>query len=282
LHEADTLSAAAIREGLPTCTIGQHVVYYETIDSTNRVAKELGRAGAPEGTLVIAEAQTSGRGRLNRQWLAPPGSSLLMSLLFRPTMAPLQAARLTMVCSLAVADAIEATTPLHAALKWPNDILLGDKKAGGILTELGLRDERLEFVVVGIGLNVNVAFCQEAPAYPPDAAPDTSQASLGALAEQSTSILQEVGRAMPRLPLLRHFLAQVERRYLALRAGWLPNQEWSRRLATLGQVVTVAAPDGALTGLAEGVDADGALLIRLADCSVVRVLAGDVTIRPAT
>jgi len=287
LFERDVLNAAAIREGLPTRFVGQHVVYFETIDSTNRVAKELGRGGAPDGTLVIAEAQTSGRGRLGRQWLAPPGSSLLLSLLFRPGAAArgaphhLPAAHLTMLCALAAGDAIEQTAHFSARLKWPNDLLLGGKKVGGILTELGFQDDELDFVVVGLGLNVNVDFGQAGQAHPPDAAPDTSQASLSALAGRSTSLLQESGRWTPRRPLLQCFLARVEQRYLAWRAGWLPHAEWRQRLATLGQQVTVTAPDGVVVGLAEDVDADGALLVRAPDGHLVRVLAGDVTLRAA-
>lgn len=288
MFEHDILSDEAIREGLPTRFVGQHVVHFETIDSTNRVAKALGRDGAPDGTLVIAEAQTEGRGRLGRQWLAPPGSSLLLSLLFRSAVhargLPLhvQAAHLTMICSLAVTDAIDHTAHLRARLKWPNDILLGHKKAGGILTELVFQDDGLDFVVVGIGLNVNVDFRQANEAYPPDAAPDTSQASLTALTERSTSLLLESGQRASRRPLLQRLLTQVEHRYLAWRAGWLPHEEWRERLATLGQQVTVTAPDRIVVGLAEDVDTDGALLVRVADGSLVRVLSGDVTLRTAS
>lgn len=279
MPEEDKLSIETIRRNLPTGFVGQRVIYYETIDSTNRVAKELARGGAPEGTLVIAEAQTGGRGRLKRQWLSPPGSSLLVSLLFRPKLAPLQAARVTMLCSLAIADAIEQTTPLQARLKWPNDILVQGKKAGGILTELGVHKDRLDFVVVGIGLNVNIAFQDESPVFALDAAPDTSQASLSALADRSTSLLAATGQKVPRLPLLQRFLAQAEVRYLALQAGWRPNDEWSERLATLGQEVAITTPDEVIAGLAEGVDADGALLVRQAGGKLVRIIAGDVTLR---
>ena len=279
MPEEDTLSIEAIRNGLLTHFVGQNIVYFETIDSTNRVAKELAHDGVPEGALVIANAQTGGRGRLNRQWLSPPGDSLLMSLIFRPELTPLQAARITMICSLSIADAIERVTPLNVRIKWPNDILVQGRKTGGILTELGLQKDRLDFIVVGIGLNVNVIFRDESPAFPLDAAPDTSQASLAVLADRSTSLLVETGHRIPRIPLLRQFLAQVEKRYLSLKKGWIPNKEWGQRLATLNCEVTVTTPDKIITGWAEEVDADGALLVRLADRTVVRIIAGDVTLR---
>lgn len=280
--EEDTLSVEAIRAGLRTHFVGQNIVYFETIDSTNRVAKELARDGAPEGTLVIADAQTGGRGRLNRQWLSPPGSSLLMSLILRPQLTPLQAARVTMICSLSIADAIEQTTPLHVHLKWPNDVLIQGRKTSGILTELGFQSDQLDYVAVGIGLNVNVTFQGESPPFPTDAVSDTSQASLTAFADRGTSLLIETGYRVPRLPLLRQFLVLLERRYLSLKEGWLPNHEWGQRLSTLGSEVTVRMPDKVITGWAESVDADGALLVRLADRSLVRIIAGDVTLRTAT
>ena len=134
----DSLSAKAIVEGLDTQFVGRNPVYLPTVGSTNDEARRLAQAGAPEGTLVIADCQTAGRGRLDRRWEAPPGSSLLLSLLFRPPLAPHQVQQLTMVCGLAVVDAIEAATGLRAGLKWPNDVLIGEAKAGGILTEIVL------------------------------------------------------------------------------------------------------------------------------------------------
>ena len=158
VNDKDIPNVGNICSNLRTKFIGRNVSYFESVDSTNRVAKEMAKDGAPEGTLVIADSQTAGRGRLNRQWLAPPGSGLLMSLIFRPQLAPAQAARVTMISSLAVVDSIEHTTPLRAQVKWPNDIVIRGRKAGGILTELGLNKQLLDFVVVGIGLNVNVDF----------------------------------------------------------------------------------------------------------------------------
>ena len=277
---ADTLDPNGIRRDLPTHFVGRNVVLFAATDSTNLRAKELAHADAPDGTLVIADCQTSGRGRLSRQWLAPPGTSLLLSLILRPTLAPTQAARITMVCALAMADAIEAVAALPVRLKWPNDLLINGHKVGGILTELGLDDDQVGFAVVGIGLNVNVDFGAETTTYAPDEAPDTSQASVSSLTATATSLSRELGRDVSRLKLLQQFLINVEARYEALQRGHTPVQEWSRRLETLGRAVTVTDAGEAITGCAEGVDADGALLLRRPDGQLVVIRAGDVTLRP--
>jgi BirA family biotin operon repressor/biotin-[acetyl-CoA-carboxylase] ligase len=278
----DVLDGDEIKRGLPTLIVGQNVAYFASIDSTNTRAKELARAGAPDGTLVIAESQTGGRGRLSRQWLARPGTSLLMSLILHPPLAPTQAARTTMICSLGLADAIEAVTPLRVRLKWPNDLLINGRKIGGILTEVGLRGNVLDFTVVGIGLNVNVDFGSESIAHTPDRAPDTSQASLAALIGTGTSLRTELGHDVSRTGVLRQFLINVEARYQALRGGWEPVQDWSHRLETLGRLVTVTDANETTTGWAEGVDEDGALLVRQLDGQVIVVHAGDVSLRSPT
>jgi len=256
------LSTESIKRGLKTDLIGQSIAYYSFIGSTNEVLKELAAQGAPEGTLVIADEQTAGRGRLGRKWLAPPGTSLLMSLLFRPDLAPDQAQRLTTICSLATADAIEGLTGLPAGLKWPNDICIRGRKAGGILTESGTTGGRLDYVIVGMGLNVNLAV-----------------SALPELSGIATSLFQELGREVSRLELLWKILAGIEMRYESLRRGKSPHEEWAARLINLGRQVQVTTPRGVLAGWAEGVDADGALILRTSDGQRQRILAGDVTLR---
>ncbi len=259
----EALTAERILAGLETAFVGRSLEYWPEIESTNARARHLAEVGAPEGTLVITDHQTAGRGRLGRQWIAPAGSSLLMSLLFRPEVAPAQVQRLTMICGLAAVDAVASETGLKAGLKWPNDILVGGAKAGGILTEVGLRGDRVDYAVVGIGLNVNL---------------DPAQLPRDLLME-ATSLAHVLGEAVPRLPLLRALLQAVENRYLALQSGHSPQAEWAARLVTLGQAVTVALGDGVVQGVAEGVDADGGLLVRSADGCLRTVLAGDVTLR---
>lgn len=259
-----------IESVLTTRIFGHNLVFLPRTTSTNDVARDLAVHGAPEGTVVVADEQTTGRGRMGRRWLASPGTCLLCSILFRPTMPPTQVAQLTMLCSLAAADALEHIAGLHVDLKWPNDLIVKIpnpqsitwKKLAGILTETGAWGSGLEFAIVGIGINVNVA-PEELPALAPDA----------------TSILAETGRATDRAVLLAALLAGVEQRYEALQAGANPQPEWAARLATLGQPVQAITPDKVLTGVAESVDEGGALLLRTSDGALHRLLAGDVTLR---
>lgn len=185
-----------------------------------------------------------------------------MTLLLRPHLRPVQAQRLTMICSLAVCDAIAQVAGIEAQVKWPNDVLIDSRKVCGILTELSVLGEQIEYALVGIGINVNV---------------DLSQAP--SLMTPATSLLVELGRPVSRLDLLVELLSSIERRYLVLSEGQSFHGEWTRRLANIGQEVVAASGDERWRGLATGVDEDGALLIRLADGSVQRVLAGDVTLR---
>jgi BirA family biotin operon repressor/biotin-[acetyl-CoA-carboxylase] ligase len=168
-----------------------------------------------------------------------------------------------MLCSLAAADAVGEATGLRPALKWPNDLLLEGRKLAGLLTEVGFEGETLAWVVVGMGLNVNVDFASQAPE----------------LTDRAISLVMALGQPVSRLPLLQSYLSEVERRYVALRAGHSPHQEWAARLATLGQHVTIQASDGVYQGRAESVDEAGALLLRRPDGQIMRVLSGDVTLR---
>lgn len=262
LPATEHYTEANIRLALATVSFGHPAVFLPVIGSTNDEARRLARAGAAEGTVVVADYQTRGRGRLDRQWEAPVGSSLLVSLIFRPQLSPWQVQRVTMVCGLAAVDALQQVG-LHADLKWPNDIVHGDAKLGGILTELGTSGDQVDWVVVGIGLNVNV---------------DAAQLPTGLLAP-ATSVSQVLGRCVPRLPLLRALLEFTERRYAGLCTGHSPHDAWAARLVTLGREVAVTDSDGTLEGLAVGVDENGGLQVRVADGSLRTVMAGDATLR---
>jgi len=259
----EPITTQALQEALGTRYVGRSAECHDEIGSTNARAAEWARAGAPDGALVCAEVQTAGRGRLDRRWHAPRGSSLLMSLILRPPLAPRQSQRMTMIVSLAAVEAIHRVAGLAARVKWPNDVYLAEHKVGGILTELGVRGETLAHVVVGLGLNVNL---------------DVS--ALPEVATPATSLSAALGRPVARLPLLAAILDGVERRYDRLRAGWSPAEEWREHLLTVGRRVTVRGGEGeTLEGLAEGVDADGALLVRDAGGTLHRIHAGDVTLR---
>jgi BirA family biotin operon repressor/biotin-[acetyl-CoA-carboxylase] ligase len=259
----EDLSVEGIQAGLGTEFVGRNTIYLAETGSTNEDARRVAQEGAPDGTVVITDHQTSGRGRLERRWEAPPGCCLLLSLVFRPELAAHQVQRLTIICGLAVADAVESETGLRVELKWPNDVVLDGAKVAGILTEIGWTGQRLDYVIVGIGLNVNL---------------DPRQLP-GDLLMAATSLSHVLGSQVARLPLLQALLRAVERRYLALKAGHSPHAEWAGRLATLGKPIVVSGAGTILNGVAEGVNADGALLVRLADGRLETVLAGDISLR---
>ncbi len=253
--------------------LGREVRYYSQIGSTNEVAAEAAREGESEGIVFLADYQTAGRGRLSRRWVAPAGSSLLFSILFRPpTPCQESASRVQMVSGLGLMSAVQRLTPVEPLLKWPNDLVVpvpslpgGWGKLAGMLSEVvvGCESEP-EAMVVGIGLNVNV---------PPTLLVD--------LAPNATSLMALLGHPVDRAALLDGILQEIERGYEALRRGVDPWPRWRESIAWLGQPVIVHMAGRELTGTAVDVDPSGALLLRLSSGEVVRLLAGDVRLRLA-
>ncbi len=240
--------------------VGRRVVYLVSANSTNDAAKDLARRRAPEGTLVLAEEQTSGKGRLGRTWTSPAGSSILLSIILRPSATRL--AKLTMMASLAAARAGERSTGLPAFVKWPNDVIIGGKKAGGILIEAELSGRVPRFAVVGIGLNVNL-----------------DVRAVSEIPETATSVSMELGREFSRQDLLLSLLDELETAYAALKSGISIERDWRARLETLGRWVRVTRMIGPpLEGRAEDVDAQGRLLLRLSDSSLETLSEGDVSL----
>lgn len=224
------------------------------------IAKEAARKGAAEGTIIVADEQTEGKGRLQRQWLSPPGCGIALSVILRPSLAQLRG--LTMVASLATLHAVEDSTGLKAAIKWPNDVLVAGKKICGILIDSELQGERVSWAVIGLGLNVNF--------------------DPGAYAEVrsiATSLSAELGQEVSRVEVLRNLLEQLEKYYVALRLGQSLHKEWRARLDTLGRWVRVGMADRVEEGQACGVDDDGSLILKRTDGSLVSIVAGDVTLR---
>lgn len=263
------LTPDLIQRALPTTTIGRAVEYYAQLGSTNALVRQRARAGQPEGLVVLADEQTAGRGRLGRSWAAPPGSSLLCSVLLRPAwLAPTDAFLLTMLAGVALCDAVEQLAPLHARLKWPNDLLLptanGLRKTAGVLSELELAGDTIGWAVLGMGINVS---------WSPQGLVDGRD-----LATQATSVSAALGSPVERLALLRALLVQLDHGYTALRQGQRSAlfEQWRGRLATLGQPVHVHLPAGELRGIAEEVEPSGALRVRDQEGVLHTVVAGDV------
>ena len=245
---------------LDTRFVGQHIIYYRSLPSTMEEARKVGWHGAEEGTVVIAEEQTAGRGRRQRMWISPQGG-IALSIILRPSVQHLP--QMIMLASLAVTAAIEAVTGLKAGIKWPNDVLIGRKKVCGILIENQLRGGNLEFTVVGIGINVNM----DPLVYPE-------------IADIATSLSAEKGQPVSRVELVQKLMVEVEKLYLDLKAGQSLHQRWRERLVILGQMVQITEEGKVEQGVAEDVNLDGSLLLRHSDGSLTRIVAGDVTLRP--
>jgi BirA family biotin operon repressor/biotin-[acetyl-CoA-carboxylase] ligase len=254
-----------IASGLATQYVGRSLICKAVTGSTNTDAAALGRAGASEGTVVLADAQTAGRGRLGRTWVSRPGLNLYLSVLLRPPVPPAVAPQLALVAGLAVAETFESEG-LAASIKWPNDVLLGGRKACGILTELEAEADRVDFVVVGIGVNLNSGHED----FPPE------------LRDKATSARLAGGREVDRARFTARLLERLEVCYGRFRAngfGALAAQ-WERRSALAGREIAVDGAEGRVRGRYGGIDVDGALLIDEENGRGRhrRVLAGDVTI----
>ena len=258
---ADDLTTEAVRDRLQTRVIGRDYQHLQSTHSTQNVVATRGYEGAAEGLTVTADEQSAGRGRFRRSWVSPPGASLLVSILLRPPADVLP--MITMISALAVSRAIRRAAPeLSPEIKWPNDILLGERKACGILVEAARpEDEDNQFAVLGIGVNVNW---------------DT--ASIPEIAETATSLSRETGRVVSRLELLCALLEGLEQLYVSAKTGGNIFQQWRAALVTLGRRVQVSGSDAAFEGVAEDVEPSGALVVR-DDAGLRRVVhAGDVTL----
>ncbi|MEM1058981.1 MAG: biotin--[acetyl-CoA-carboxylase] ligase [Verrucomicrobiota bacterium] len=260
---AEEISARLARTPRARPVDWRPVIFRETA-STNDLALREGQAGAAEGFVALAESQSSGRGRAARAWSSPPGTGLWCSLLLRPEGPPATVTRLTLVAAVALAEALEAVTPgLKVGIKWPNDLLVGGRKLGGILTEAQVEPGGVQFAVVGFGLNVD----RQREDFPPG------------LRGQATSLRIEAGRAPRRAELLVAALLQMERYYRMPFAA--VRELWKARCVTLGQRVEIRSnaenADSPVEAAGEAVDIDerGALLLRGEDGTLRTIEAGD-------
>jgi BirA family biotin operon repressor/biotin-[acetyl-CoA-carboxylase] ligase len=260
----DELNADAIKAGLGRSVFATDVVYHETLDSTNRQAKELASAGAPEGTIVITEEQTAGRGRRGRSWLSPARANLTFSILLRPTLAVDKIFSVTMILALSCLEAVRIRTGLSCMIKWPNDLYAGGKKIAGILTEFASRARRVEWVVLGLGLNVNW--------YPIEGK---------AMSGFATSIQAETGKAVSRNQLLVEILMQFEAYYKDVLSGRTEKvyERWNASSLVLGKQVGIEMDRMKVTGKALRIDQDGALIIQDGEGKEQKIIHGDVSLR---
>lgn len=248
---------------LATRALGRAVNIAEhTLSSTNTVLKELARKGAPHGSVCLCETQTAGRGRLDRSWSSPEGMGIWMSTLIRPNLLPENIPLITFCAALAMTQVVRSLTGTDACIKWPNDVVLRGRKVCGVLLEMGFDAQGDTFVVVGTGLNVRQG------AYPPE------------LADRAIA-LEEVCQPPERHRLIAAYLNALEESIPAVEQGGLSGitKPYHDLSCTIGREVQVLAPAETFTGTAEAIDETGALLVRTADSTLRRVLAGDVSVR---
>jgi BirA family transcriptional regulator, biotin operon repressor / biotin---[acetyl-CoA-carboxylase] ligase len=265
LAEPDVLLADDLLARLgKTKVIGRDIRVFEQTTSTNDVIEKLARDGVREGAVVFAEAQTKGRGRLGRRWISPGRKGLWFSILLRPELRPQEATQLTVASATALRRAIQQQTGLPAEIKWPNDILAGGKKVAGILTELHAELDRVRYVILGIGVDVNLG----AGEFPPE------------LRKLATSLKIESGRTISRAELATVILRELDADYARIGGGGFAKvaDEWEAHCQTIGRNVTIQIGERRLRGRAEALDDDGALLLRTEHGRLERVIGGDVTL----
>ncbi|MCX5856016.1 MAG: biotin--[acetyl-CoA-carboxylase] ligase [Deltaproteobacteria bacterium] len=261
----DSLLPNEIREGLKTNVFGKRdIVYFRDTDSTNIRAEHLAAEGAPEGTVVIAEKQTQGKGRRGRYWFSPSGEGIYASVVLRPRISPHEAPKLTLMASVAVAETILSLTPLRVNIKWPNDILVNGKKLAGILTEISAEMDRIHYVVIGIGVNVNMP-CES---FPSD------------IRNLATSILLETGEVSQRITLLRTYLEWLEMYYEMFSVGGFHPimNRWKQLSDMPGKQIRVDLIDHTHEGVVQDIDEDGFLILKDHEGNLRKIISGDITL----
>jgi BirA family biotin operon repressor/biotin-[acetyl-CoA-carboxylase] ligase len=262
---SDPITADEIREGLCTKVFGKkNIIYLKETDSTNTRAKELAAQGAPEGTLVIAEKQTKGRGRRGRNWFSPSGGGIYCSLILRPAMPPGETPRMTLMTAVVVAETLISLVKLKLRIKWPNDILVNRKKLAGILTEISADMDSVNYIIVGLGLNVNNLF----------------ENSPQDIKKSATSILIETGNRVPRLKFIQNYLKLHEQYYdMFKKNNFEPIMNRWRELADIiGKQIKVDVIGKTHIGEVMDVDNDGVLILKDDQGRLQRIFSGDVTL----
>ncbi len=260
----DMLHPILFKDELSTEVVGKHIFYFEITDSTNEFAKELALKGEVEGTVVVSEHQRSGKGRLGRKWVSKKGKNILFSVIFRPKIPVERVAYLTMICSLAIVSSLKRLFCIDVGIKWPNDIYYKGKKLCGILTEFGAEQGRLNYAVVGAGINVNMN---------PSEFPD--------IRDTATSLCEILGKEIERISLFKEILCEIDKEYLNLKKEQFQDIifRWKSLSTILGRKVCVDTGEKTVKGLAFDFFDDGSLILKRDDGEFEKVFFGDVTLK---
>jgi BirA family biotin operon repressor/biotin-[acetyl-CoA-carboxylase] ligase len=245
--------------------IGRDIRVFQETTSTNDVAERLGRDGVKEGVVIFAESQSKGRGRLGRAWVSTQGKGLWFSVLLRPPLTPQAATQLTIASATALARALRTAAAIGCEIKWPNDILVNERKVCGILTEMSAELDKVNYLVLGIGVNVNF----EESDFPVE------------LRRTATSLAIEADRKFKRAEVAANILRELDRDYSRVCSGKFAQvaDEWEDQCTTIGRQVEIASGKRTILGRAESLDAEGALLVRTQHGHLERIIGGDVTLR---
>jgi BirA family biotin operon repressor/biotin-[acetyl-CoA-carboxylase] ligase len=264
IKSPDLVIPAEIALGLNTSIMGRRILYREEVTSTQDEAGEVARRGAEEGVVVISERQTKGRGRKGRLWASPPREGVYFSTILRPNLRPTQIIQIPLIAGVAVCKAIRRVTPLEPRIKWPNDITIGGKKVGGILAEMSCDIDRVDHIVLGIGVNVNTE-CSLLP-----------EPTRGI----ATSLAEKCGEYVSRVKLVRSLLAEFDALYRTfLLSGFATLRgEWKALDSTVGSWVKVTDGNEEMKGKALDIDGEGFLLVRKENGDVKRIISGDVSL----
>lgn len=249
-----------IKRGLKTSFIGHDIHYFNEVDSTNEVAKYLAEEGAEDGTVVVAEIQNKGKGRRGKTWISPPGG-IWMSIVLRPKIPPRNASQITLVTGVVVAKTIKEELNIDVGIKWPNDILIGEKKVCGILTEVNATMDHVNYLVVGIGIDMNV----DVPMLPSD------------LQKGATSLKNELDTEINGALLVQKFLLKFENIYNDFKDGKFPEilNEWRAMSSTIGTSVEVRTRGKRVQGYAVGINQEGILVLEMEDGSLRKMISGE-------
>jgi len=245
-------------------SIGREIFFYETVGSTNTIAAELAEKGEAEGAVVIADRQEKGRGRLGRSWVSPPCVNIYMSILLRPEIEPEEITLVTLMAAVGCTIALRRATGLKVAIKWPNDLMVSDRKLGGILTELRIASKKIKYAITGIGININM----DSEAFPDD------------IRELATSLKIETGVLHSRAEIITEILNEIDHWNMAIKEKRMGEvlSKWQGLTSTIGRKVKINLGRETLTGFAESIDNLGRLFLRLPSGELRVIRGGDLTV----